>query len=100
MSGSEDPVAALPAIDRFPSPVGAFVHGSSRGPADELPPGGGRRKSCSLVTVFLVAGFQARFVPPAPFFTTLTVYPSLHFPACFSRTHPWGSGCPGKVPSD
>jgi hypothetical protein len=41
-------------------------------------------------TRFLVAGFQARFAPPSPFLTTLTVYPSPDFTAYFSRSRPWG----------
>jgi hypothetical protein len=41
-------------------------------------------------TQFLVAGFQARFVPPPPFPTALAAYPSPHFPTCFSRYRSWG----------
>jgi hypothetical protein len=81
----------MPADVRFPSPVGVFVPESSRGPAVERPPGGDRCRSCSLVIVFLVAGFHARFGPPSPFSAALAVSPSLHFPTCFSRTRPWGS---------
>jgi len=46
---------------------------------------------------FLVAGFHTRFVPPSPFLTTLTVYPSPSPPACFSRSRSWGVGTAGST---
>jgi hypothetical protein len=44
-------------------------------------------------TLSLAAGFHPRFVPPPPFLTTLTGYPSSGFPTCFSRRRSWGLGC-------
>lgn len=44
----------------------------------------------------LVAGFQARFGPPSPFFTTLAVYASAHPVTCFSHSRPWG-WAPGSL---
>jgi hypothetical protein len=39
----------------------------------------------------LVAGFHTRFVPPSPFFATLTVCTSSSPVTCFSHSHPGGS---------
>jgi hypothetical protein len=38
----------------------------------------------------LVAGFHARFGPPSPFSTTLTVCASARPVTCFSHSRPWG----------
>ena len=46
-------------------------------------------RSCCAVGL-LVAGFHARFGPPSPFSTTLTVYASARPVTCFSHSRPWG----------
>lgn len=53
----------------------------------------GHRGGQGLADAFgciLVAGFHARFAPPSPFMTTLTVCSPPHPVICFNHSHPWG----------
>jgi hypothetical protein len=66
-------------------------------------PGGARSQSRSSArSLHLVAGFQARFGPPTPSLTTVTVCASLCPVVCLDHSHPWGFASPllDPVPLD
>jgi hypothetical protein len=70
-------------------PKFAPSNGVERLPAFRPLPEGCGRGLDSRKTRFLVAGFHTRFVPPAPFLTTLAVCSSPSPPTCFSRSRSW-----------
>jgi len=100
-----------------PSPCPCLRSGPKTGPADrttsrevcrpfnapnpESPRPGPRCPARPLRTApsfaRLVAGFHTRFVPPAPFLTTLTVCASPSPVVCFDHSRSWGLAAPGPA---
>jgi hypothetical protein len=71
-----------------------------------VPAAGSHRRSVPVVpprlalrwSPYLVAGFQSRSGPPAPFLTTLTVSASSGPVECFIHSRPWGSAPGSPMP--
>jgi hypothetical protein len=102
-SPSRTSPAYLPTIrpcSRFARPFGWLSSHEVRRPSDApntgnpLPGGTRSRNRSSARSLHLVAGFQARFGPPTPSLTTVTVCASQCPVVCFDHSHPWGSASP------
>jgi hypothetical protein len=77
---------------RNPLPGGACSPGVGRRLSPSVGSGRSSSARAPLVPPHLVAGFQSRFGPPAPFPTTLAACSSSDPVECFIHSRPWGSG--------